>query len=174
VSPDRLWLQSFPLGHSAAAWSVQPRGGPHREFDRVCNAPLAAQRASVGSTEATLRRLPRVSFERHFGALTQGPSAERVTPDWRWPVLVRMIWQRLVPRCPGIMSDRATSRAALRTRGAGTSAHQQARPGRLVEHAPQPSKSPTVGLEHALGPSQEVGQPSPRGTALWPEPCSTV
>jgi len=45
-------------------------------------------------------------------------------------VLVRLLWQRLVPMCPGVILDRATSRAVLRTRGAGTSAHQQARPRR--------------------------------------------
>ena len=39
-------------------------------------------------------------------------------------VLVRLLWQRLVPMCPGVILDRASSKAVLRTRGAGTSAHQ--------------------------------------------------
>ena len=69
------------------------------------------------------------------------PTAERFSPPvqkvqhWtggghRPMVLVRLLWQRLVPMCPGVILDRATSRAVLRTRGAGTSAHQQARPRR--------------------------------------------
>jgi len=45
-------------------------------------------------------------------------------------VLVRLLRQRLVPMCPGVILDRTSSNAVLRTRGAGTSAHQQARPRR--------------------------------------------
>jgi NADPH:quinone reductase-like Zn-dependent oxidoreductase len=45
-------------------------------------------------------------------------------------VLDRLLRQRLVPMCPGVILDRTSSSAVLRTRGAGTSAHQQARPRR--------------------------------------------
>jgi hypothetical protein len=50
-------------------------------------------------------RLCSLSFNRHIGVLmTQAFCAERRTPDWQCPrpfVLVRLLWQRLVPPCPG-------------------------------------------------------------------------
>ena len=59
-------------------------------------------------------------------------------------VLDRLLRQRLVPMCPGVILYRTSSSAVLRTRGAGTSAHQQARPRRRsIAHLDAPPRNAT-------------------------------
>jgi hypothetical protein len=60
---------------------------------------------------------------------------------------------------------------ALRTRGAGPLAHQQARPrGRSIMVVSRRKARPFV-LRTKLG-LQENGRPSLKGMAPWPGPCS--
>ena len=86
-------------------------------------------------------------------------------------VLVRLLWQRLVPMCPGVILDRASSRAVLRTRGAGTSAHPTSAAQTSLNMVLSRRKARPFGLSTKLG-LQENGRPSPKGTTLWPEPYS--
>ena len=91
--------------------------------------------------------------------------------DHHAPLSAILLWQRLVPTCPGVILDQASSRAVLRTRGAGTLAHQQARPrGRSIMVVCRRKARPFV-LSAKLG-LQENGRPSLKGMAPWPGTCS--
>jgi hypothetical protein len=100
---------------------LQDPGRGVSEHGRRTSISQARQQRSVRS----------MSGQQHAGSDLHRLVQERRTGDGQRPlVLVRLLWQRLVPKCPGVMLDRATSRAVLCTRGAGTSDHQQARPRR--------------------------------------------
>ena len=79
------------------------------------------------------------------------------------------------PACVGLFGSYAQLgcfRSVSRTRGVGPSAHQQARGPEVVRHGRSLSRSRAFRAEHEIGASGNA-RPSPRGTALWPGPCST-
>jgi hypothetical protein len=101
----------------------------------------ASLRASVGSTEASDGRLARVGSDRRSG-------------------------QRLVPMCPGVIRDRATSRAVLRTRARSPACsfdsvglanpHRSCDPGTrghptLARRFPAPNAASRGGTSQAFG-----------------------
>ena len=132
---SRAWLRSAAgsaRSFTSRSSGTLPRTRPLPIYSICIKAkavPVAAsssELASAGPTRSELR-------PRSLTALRIQLSSEGAT--WtggghRPMVLDRLLRQRLVPMCPGVILDRTSSSAVLRTRGAGTSAHQQARPRR--------------------------------------------
>ena len=147
--------------------SIDGREPPNDLQDPGRGVPEHGGRTSI--SQARQRRSVRSMSGQQPRGLRSSPLVQgrRTGGGHRPLVLVRLLWQRLVPMCPGVMLDRATSRAVLRTRGAGTSAHQQARPrGRSNMVVCRRKARPFV-LSTKLG-LQENGRPSPKGTAPGP------
>ena len=132
---SRAWLRSAAgsaRSFTSRSSGTLPRTRPlpiYSIYIKAKAVPVAAsssELASAGPTRSELR-------PRSLTALRIQLSSEGAT--WtggghRPMVLDRLLRQRLVPMCPGVILDRTSSSAVLRTRGAGTSAHQQARPRR--------------------------------------------
>ena len=123
---------------SAYAARCSPSPGPSVRPKRLrCRAPRPCRARRSHRPKPAFRKVIMDGDRRSDGRyleISASACPEGATLDCggghRPMVLVRLLWQRLVPMCPGVILDRATSRAVLRTRGAGTSAHQQARPRR--------------------------------------------
>jgi hypothetical protein len=141
--------------------------------------------ASVGSTEASngrlarvglidrshSPRLPRVSFERHFGALmTHALCAEGETPDWRSPPSVGSRPFAIAGPCARVPGRYAEPRNVKNlvahpwswAIGSSTSAAQRSFDMVVCRRKARPFVLITkLGL-------QENGRPSPNGTGLGP------
>jgi len=134
------------------------------------------------SRSAMMRAMRAESFPAGARVMFFGPygvSADRIlqkVQHWtrgghRPMALVRWLWQRLVPMCPGVILDRATSKSRVAHPwswdiGSSTSAAQTSLNMVLSRRKARPfALSSKSGL-------QENGRPSPTGTALWPGPCS--
>ena len=132
---SRAWLRSAAgsaRSFTSRSSGTLPRTRPLPIYSICIKAkavPVAAspsELASAGPTRSELR-------PRSLTALRIQLSSEGATwtgSGHRPMVLDRLLRQRLVPMGPGVILDRTSSSAVLRTRGAGTSAHQQARPRR--------------------------------------------
>jgi len=132
---SRAWLRSAAgsaRSFTSRSSGTLPRTRPlpiYSIYIKAKAVPVAASSSELASAWPTRSELR----PRSLTALRIQLSSEGAT--WtggghRPMVLDRLLRQRLVPMCPGVILDRTSSSAVLRTRGAGTSAHQQARPRR--------------------------------------------
>ena len=128
---------AIPAARSAPAWRagslavLDRRAAELRRFPSLWRSARRSHRPKPAFRKAILdgdRRSDGRYLEISASSCAEG--ATWTGGGHRPMVLDRLLRQRLVPMCPGVILDRTNSSTVLRTRGAGTSAHRQARPRR--------------------------------------------
>ncbi len=120
-------------------------------------------------------RLPRVCFKRQFGTVvTHELCAEGETPDWRLPPSVgsgRFAIAGPCARVPGRYAEPRNVKNLVAHPWSWAISSSTSAAQRSFDVVVCRRKARPFVLITKLG-LQENGRPSPKGTALWPGPCS--